>query len=83
MTAGDQTISGNKTISGNIKFSGYGNASMDNYGDVVFRNFYVRRTIRGDYTTTLSTTTSVQQNSIFSGTPTAAGLENQIAFVLV
>lgn len=83
MTAGDQTISGNKTISGNIKFSGYGNASMDSYGDVVFRNFYVRRTIRGDYTTILSTTTSVQQNSIFSGTPTAAGLENQIAFVLV
>lgn len=83
MTAGNQTIGGTKTISGTLNFSGYSNASIDSYGDANLRNVYLRRTIKADYTTTLNTTTSVQANTIFSGTPTSAGITNQIAFVVV
>ena len=43
----------------------------------------VSNRIVGKYTTTINTTTSVQANNIFSGTPTAAGVDNQIAFVVV
>lgn len=67
MTAGAQGIAGNKTFSGTVQT------------DVLS----VQDRLVGRYTTTLNTTTSVQQYNIFSGTPTANGVDNQIAFVVV
>lgn len=67
MTAGAQTIAGNKTFSGTVQT------------DVLS----VQDRLVGRYTTTVNTTTSVQQYNIFSAVPTSNGVDNQIAFVVV
>jgi len=82
MTAGDQTIDGTKTHSGSIKFSGYSNGIIDNSANAKFNTLHIYKNISGDYTTIVNTTASVQQNSIFNAKPTAAGVTNQIVFVI-
>lgn len=82
MAAGDQAIGGTKTYSGSIKFSGYSNGIIDSSANAKFNTLHFYKNVSVDYTTTVNTTTSVQQNSIFNAKPTAAGVTNQIVFVI-
>lgn len=83
MTGGAQTIAGNKTFSGNVYFANGTSYYVSSAGTANLNGLTVSNRLIGKYTTTLNTTTSVQANNIFSGTPTVAGIDNQIAFVVV
>ena len=89
VTTGAQTFAGNKTFATNVYFANGTTYNVSSTGSGTFNsvdvkgNLTMNQRLVGRYTTTVNTTTSVQTNTIFSGIPTAAGITNQIAFVIV